>query len=49
MSKPTCSKLPPGYTLVFRRWRRDPRTGAWMDAHRFGHRAWPIWVRVSEQ
>ncbi len=48
MTKPNC-KPPPGYTLVFRRWRRDPRTGAWMDARRYGYRAWPILVPVAGQ
>lgn len=33
-----------GLRLIFRRYRRDPRTGELLDARRYGFRAWPIWV-----
>lgn len=36
-----------GFTTIFRRWRRDPRTGRMLDAHRYGLAAWPIRIRVS--
>jgi hypothetical protein len=41
--KPTQAK--PGHVLIFRRFRTDPRTGKVLDAHWFGLRAWPIWVK----
>jgi hypothetical protein len=31
--------------VIFRRYRRDPRTGATLDAHQFGLKAWPIHIR----
>jgi hypothetical protein len=31
--------------VIFRRFRRDPRTGALLDAHKYGLRAWPIHIR----
>lgn len=33
-----------GFRLIFRRYRRAPRTGELLDAYRYGLRAWPIWV-----
>jgi hypothetical protein len=31
--------------VIFRRYRRDPRTGAILDARAYGLKAWPIRVR----
>ena len=31
--------------VIFRRYRKDPRTGKVLDAHRYGIKAWPIRVR----
>lgn len=33
-----------GLKLIFRRFRRDPRTGAVLDAWKYGIKAWPIWI-----
>ena len=35
-----------GYRLIFRSWRRCPRTGKKLYARAYGLKAWPIWVRV---
>ncbi len=47
--KPIAAKLPPKTArqgnLVFRRYRVDPRTGKIMDAHAYGHKAWPIRIK----
>jgi len=34
----------PGKRLIFRRYRRDPRTGRVLDARDYGLKAWPMWV-----
>lgn len=31
-----------GYTLIFRRFRRDPKSGKLLDAWKYGKKAWPI-------
>jgi hypothetical protein len=36
--------VPPGYRLVFRATRIDPRTGQVLHARAYGFRAWPILV-----
>lgn len=33
--------------IIIRRFRRDPKTGELMDAHKFGYKGWPI--RVSRK
>lgn len=33
-------------TLIFRRFRRLP-DGTLLDARKYGHRAWPIWVDIE--
>lgn len=33
-----------GTTVIFRRWRRDRRTGRMFDARHYGLAAWPIRV-----
>jgi hypothetical protein len=35
--------------VIFRRYRRDPKTGVVLDARRFGKRAWPIRLRRPKQ
>ena len=37
--------VPPGYRLVFRATRTDPRTGKVLHARAYGLRAWPILIR----
>ena len=37
-------KPPPGYKVIFRPWRTDPKTGKKLFAHAFGLKAWPIFV-----
>jgi hypothetical protein len=32
----------PKKKVIFRRYRRDPRTGVLLDAWRYGLKAWPI-------
>jgi hypothetical protein len=32
--------------VIFRRYRRDPRTGKLLDARKYGLRAWPIRILV---
>jgi hypothetical protein len=39
-------KLVRRYKLVFRRYRFDPRTSKIMDAHDYGHKAWPMTVKA---
>lgn len=34
----------PGYRLIFRRYRTD-KNGKIIDAHKYGLRAWPMWVK----
>ena len=34
----------PGKRLIFRRFRRDPKSGKLLDAYHYGLRAWPIWI-----
>lgn len=41
MNKP---KLICDGTLIFRRFRLDPRTGERLDARKYGHKAWPICI-----
>lgn len=48
MSASMVPPVPPGCTVIYRRWRRDPRTGAWLDARRYGHRAWRMVVRKGD-
>lgn len=36
--------VPPGYRLVFRTTRVDPRTGRVLHARAYGLKAWPILV-----
>ena len=36
--------IPPGHKLVFRRYRRDPKTNEILDARNYGCKAWPIIV-----
>jgi hypothetical protein len=36
--------VPPGYRLIFRPYRVDPRTGRLLHAATFGLRAWPLIV-----
>lgn len=31
--------------LIFRRWRWHPQARQWMDAHKYGIKAWPMRVR----
>lgn len=38
------AKVPPGYRLIFRPSRVDPRTGKTLWARTYGLRAWPIIV-----
>jgi hypothetical protein len=37
--------VPPGYRVVFRATRVDPRTGRILHARAYGLRAWPMLVR----
>lgn len=37
-----------GRILIFRRYRKNPKTGEIMDARQFGHSVWPIWVYPHE-
>lgn len=46
MKKPTRT-VDDGTTVIFRRWRRDPRTGRMLDARHYGLAAWPIRVPVN--
>lgn len=32
--------------VIFRRFRRDPRTGQLLDARKYGLKAWPIRILV---
>ena len=32
--------------LIFRSWRRCPKTGKKLYASAYGFKAWPIWVRT---
>lgn len=43
--RPTQAK--PGYELIFRRYKTDPRSGKVLDAHWYGLRAWPMWVKLK--
>lgn len=36
--------VPEGMKLIFRRWRKCPKSGQWLDAKHYGYRAWPILV-----
>jgi len=36
--------VPPGKKLIFRPWRKCPKTGRVLYARQFGLRAWPILV-----
>lgn len=36
--------VPPGFRLVFRTTRTDPRTGRVLHARAYGLKAWPILV-----
>ncbi len=37
-------KEPPKGNVIFRRYRRL-KNGRVLDAHAYGYKAWPIWVR----
>lgn len=37
-------KVPKGHHLIFRRFRRDPKSGKMLDAKLYGIKAWPIVV-----
>lgn len=36
--------VPTGYKLIFRRYRKDPRTGRVLNAAHYGLKAWPILI-----
>jgi len=42
--KRTHQKPRAGYRLIFRRYRTD-KSGKRLDAHAYGKKAWPMWVR----
>lgn len=33
------------FDIIWRRFRRDPRTNSVLDAYKFGLKAWPIKIR----
>lgn len=37
---------PPGYKVIFRPWRKCPKTGKMLYARAYGIKAWPILVPV---
>ena len=39
-------KVPAGYRLIFRAWYTD-KNGNRVNAKDYGHRAWPLLVRVK--
>ena len=39
----------PGFRLIFRPWRIDPRTGRKLWAKHHGKKAWPMWVPVDRK
>lgn len=39
--------IPPGYKLIFRPYRKDPRIGKTLWARNYGLRAWPILVLIG--
>jgi len=44
MGKKSYPKPPPGHKVIFRPWRRCPKTGDVLFAKAFGLKAWPIIV-----
>lgn len=44
MSSKKKIKVPKGHHLIFRRFRRDPKSGKMLDARLYGIKAWPIVV-----
>ncbi|WP_165385587.1 hypothetical protein [Pseudoalteromonas phenolica] len=36
--------VPEGMKLIFRRYRKDPKSNQMLDARRYGCKAWPILV-----
>ncbi|UMM63079.1 hypothetical protein [Aristophania vespae] len=35
------------FRLIFRAWKRNPKTGERMYAKAYGYRGWPIWIEVE--
>ena len=51
MTSKTRSKIvvPEGYKLIFRRFRKDKKTGQMLDAGKYGIKAWPILVEIGKE
>ena len=41
-------KVPKGMKLIFRRYRKDPKSNQMLDAQRYGCKAWPILVPIEQ-
>ena len=39
-------KIPPGHKLIFCRYKRT-KSGQVLDARAYGHKAWPILVKID--
>lgn len=40
-------KVPKGYKLIFRRYRKDSKSSKQLDARLYGIRAWPLLVPIN--
>lgn len=40
-------EVPKGMKLIFRRYRKDPKSNQLLDARRYGCKAWPILVPIE--
>jgi hypothetical protein len=36
-------------SVIYLRYRRDPRTGRVLDAREYGHKAWPIRITLGRK
>jgi len=37
--------IPDDVTVIFRRYRKHPKSGKILDAHLYGIKAWPIYIK----
>jgi hypothetical protein len=40
-------EIPAGMKLIFRRYRKDPKSNQLLDARQYGCKAWPILVPIE--
>lgn len=48
-SKKKYEPAPKGYEYIFRRYRKDAKTGELLDARRYGYKAWCMLVPIGGQ